>query len=253
MPYVRRRKSYSRRPRTSYVRSRPRRKSIRGRSRRKSYSKVSRKWPIWKNPLPQQSLFKFVYQDSRFNLATNLAGGYKTVRLWRGNSLNDPDYTGVGVQPYGYDNLCGPNAPFGRYLVYGSKITVYPHVYAAATSTASNYSMRMILFPLYGTSVSYDEFEDLCRLPYSRRKVIESANDTKNVVSCYASTRKIIADSGDLSGGYYSAGYNANPPMEWYWHLYMDSNEFQNDTNSYVDVKITYYCKLFKVDDVNES
>lgn len=113
--------------------------------------------------------------------------------------------------------------------------------------------MRMILFPLYGTSASYDEFEDLCRLPYSRRKVIESANDTKNVISCYASTRKIISDSGDLSGGYYSAGYNANPPMEWYWHLYMDSNEFQNDTNSYVDVKITYYCKLFKVDDVNES
>lgn len=113
--------------------------------------------------------------------------------------------------------------------------------------------MRYTVFPLYVDTANYDEFEDLARLPYSKRRVIESSNDTKNILTCYASTKKMIPDAGDLSGGYYSASYNANPPLQWFWHIRQDSTEFQNDVTVYYDVKITYYCKLMKVDSVNES
>lgn len=51
---------------------------------------------------------------------TGLAG---TSQVFRVNSLYDPDLTGTGHQPYGYDQICAAAGPYSRYKVLGCNVT----------------------------------------------------------------------------------------------------------------------------------
>lgn len=229
-----------------------------GRSTRKGYRKISIGRSVWQNPLPNQRKFAFTYHDMGFPLNPQIANSYVFSRLYRGNSLYDPDYTGVGVQPYGYDNMCNANAPFGRYLVYGSKITVYPHVYTAGQSPqygTGNYALKMVVVPTRIVAPAYTSFDDITKMPYARARNIESANDVNrgNILKQYVSTRRIMPEVGSLQDDALTALYNTNPTKEWYWLVIADSSTFSNDITVYAEVKIKYYCKLMKTDDLNES
>lgn len=225
---------------------------------RRRYKKVSIKRSIWKSPIPRQGYYKFTYHDTGFPFATDAVGAFKSLRQFRGNSLYDPDYTGLGVQPYGYDNLCNTNAPFGRYLVYASKITVYPHIYTAddaPENTTGSWNIKLSVYPTRLNAVSFTDFEDLCRIPYHKSRCIENVDDAggNNTLKRYVSTRKIWAEGGGLQDIDFGAAYNSNPINTWFWNIMMDTSSYSNAVTGYFDVKIKYYCKLFKQDDINES
>lgn len=57
------------------------------------------------------------YYDE-FKMVTASSAG---TWVFRANSLFDPDYTGAGHQPRGFDQLCSSNGPYNRYLVTGVK------------------------------------------------------------------------------------------------------------------------------------
>lgn len=44
------------------------------------------------------------------------------LNIFRANSLYDPDYSGIGAQPQGFDEMC---ALYGRYLVKGCKMSAH--------------------------------------------------------------------------------------------------------------------------------
>lgn len=257
MPRYGRRKTYRRSTKSTGRSRSSRSSSSRTTYRRRKYSKVSRKWPLWKNPLPQNAYYKLTYQDSGFPFATNIGSAYLSTRQWRGNSCFDPDYTGFGSQPYGYDKLCGADCAFQVYQVYASKITVYPHLYTAELPEADaigNYCVRISLYPSRSPTITYKEFEDLNQIPYCTRRLIESSNDVNkaNILSKYCSTRMVLPDALNLASYGYEAAYNADPVLPWFWNVTMDSIEFANDVSGYFDVKIKYYVMLVRNDDVNE-
>lgn len=212
----------------------------------------------WKNPIPSQGLYKFVYHDSGFAFAPTAGNAFKVLKQFRGNSLFDPDYTGVGVQPYGYDNLCGANCSFGKYLVYASKITVYPHVFNVTdlpTGTTGAWNIKVLLWPSQNVTTTYKDFEDVMRMPYAKMRCIENADDAggNNILTRYVSTRKMWPGSKGLQEVDFSAAYNANPLNEWFWNIQADSTGFALPCSIYMDIKIKYYCRLIKTDSVNES
>lgn len=257
MPYSRRKKTYSSRARTTRRTNKKGSYSRRGRSYRKGYNKVSRRGTLWKNPISNQAFFKFTYHDSAFPFATTAISGYQYKLVFRGNSLYDPYEAVGGVQPYAYDNYFTANGPYTKYICYGSKITLYPHIYTATMpeNPTAGIAARLIVFPSRNTSENWYEFEDLSRCPFNFKRCIENADDAggNNILKKYISTRKLIPEAGRLEDDDYGAYYNANPVKQWYWNFYVDTAEFQNEISGYVDVKIDYYVRARFINDVNES
>jgi len=251
MPYARRRTTRRYRPKTrpSY-RKRYRPSGMYRKKRR--YAKVPRIRSLWQNPLPLTAKYRFTYNDTDFSSLLQLGGGYQASRVFSGNSLFDPDTTGVGVQPYGYDQYCGNvGTPFSRYRVFASKITIYPTVKVGGDAVAQQ--IRLLVFPLRGTTApSYTGVDDMMRLPFCKVLVVRSSdNNGKTKLGNYCTTRRILPDipeSADLS-----ALYNANPNSPWSWHLYIDTIQQGVEGQLNYDVKIVYYARLIKNNDINES
>lgn len=54
--------------------------------------------------MPPSKIFTFKYND-QYTLTTGAATLYGTEQVFRLNSINDPDFSGVGHQSYGHDQL----------------------------------------------------------------------------------------------------------------------------------------------------
>lgn len=105
MPYYRKRR------RSSKSRSRKGRPYKRKFYRRKNF--------IVQNPIPNSRLVRFRYCPA--GISIDPAVGLAATYVFRCNSLYDPDYTGVGHQPMGYDEM---TTLYSRSTVISSKIQV---------------------------------------------------------------------------------------------------------------------------------
>lgn len=252
MPYgtFTRKRTYTRRNKKTGNRFKKTSKTVSRNSARYRNPKVLAVRPSWKNPLPNSGFFKFKYQDSGF-LATTNAITYLTDYIFQGNSLFDPDYTGVGVQPYGFDQLCGAGVPFQRYIVYASKIKVYPHFMDEDSVCRA---VRWCVYPsISGSGATYREFEDLTSQIFPHKAlVMNEVSDQRQNLSCYVSTKNIYRNQTlvETQDGAY---YNGNPSNQWFWVVNTNSVLQGASVDLLFDVKITYYCKLAKTNNLNES
>lgn len=229
-------------------------KKTTGRSRTtRRYKRYSSKALIlsrgWENPLPQAKKYKFVYNAQGFNASLNLIGGWATQRVFRGNSLYDPDETGIGTQPYGYDNYCGGSGtPFGAYRVYASKISVY----LTANNSETPAPFNLAVYP-YQTAPNYVEIPDVLRIPGCKVNLIDTQTDdtSRRKLTNYCTTRFMFPTN--YMAQTLEAVYNGNPSAVWHWAVQFDNYDAQIEQNLYFDVKIVYYAILVKQQNVNES
>lgn len=90
---------------------------------------------------PQHMFVKLRYTDLR---QANLAGSAQDVRQWRMNQIFDPDYTGVGGQPYYFDQFINL---YQHYKVYG----VLLEWRFNCVNTAAGYQPQIVAVPVYGS------------------------------------------------------------------------------------------------------
>lgn len=90
-----------------------------------------------------------------------LAAGTGTQQLFRLNSIFDPNSTGVGHQPYGYDQIM---ALYNRYRVLSSSWKI---IFGTQTST-----YRIVVLPINGSLAAAittaPTFENACEMPRAR-------------------------------------------------------------------------------------
>lgn len=197
----------------------------------------------WANPLDRKQLVKFKYADAGYTLGTVGVANFYDSHIFRGNSLYDPDQTGVGVQPYGYDEYC---ALFnGRYKVYASKIKVSFYL------SEASYGCLVGVYPAR-SEYSYHDSSDLRVTRGSRYRMLSSGTGItgRNTVYAYSTTRQNLPIIGDDST-YASVG--ANPTNTWVWVVYANSESLAEELSIYFDVQITYYARLSKLENLNES
>lgn len=103
------------------VRSRKRKRYVRGRTpfsrRTRRRFMRRRRYRIPASIQPLKPLRTLRYVD---NIQINPTAGFAANHLFRAASLFDPDFTGTGHQPLGFDNF---NNLYLHYTVVGSKIT----------------------------------------------------------------------------------------------------------------------------------
>lgn len=106
-----------------------------------------------KLPLPPSWSCKFLYAET-FNLTTGVLGIIGSAQLFRLNNIYDPNYTGTGHQPYGFNEI---SVFYSKYQVMTTKVTL---IWSTIGGTADVQTCYMLstgsnAFSLAGLSVDY--------------------------------------------------------------------------------------------------
>lgn len=206
-------------------------------SRRYTPSWSNQLYGKFENPFKPSKKLKLVYNQEGFDISTGAT--YRSHYLFNGNSIYDPNRTGVGNQPFFMDQYFGANGPYNQYTVLASKISIYVHT----NSSELKSPVKVALIPLLGTVPPTDEeFTNLVQRPYVRYNLMDISKDTteKCKVSNYCKTRNLAYLKGRLSEAY-GALYNNSPAIPWIWCVHF-STQTTGITSSYrFDAKITYY------------
>lgn len=184
--------------------------------------------------VPDRLYVKLRYREQ---LSWTQAAGNLGDNVYRGNSLFDPDLTGTGGQPLGFDQW---SAFYGSYTVLGSSIDVSSQMNSGPPQQA-----KVILVPTnLSTAFGAGEQERAEESPYAKSQdiVMGAAGVGQGRIKSYMSTAKMegvvrpavqIADS-------FSALTTANPTAPWFWHV---CNYTTGGQQSLIQqVVITYYC-----------
>jgi len=193
---------------------------------------------------------RLTYLDNGFDGSTTAIGGYQTTHNFRGNNIYDPDETGVGVQPYGYDQWVALMGTTGNYNVMASSITInYTVDHATPVS-----EVRCYVIPYRHTTISYTDMSDLRMTKYCRWKVTDTTvgANRKNWVKNYMSTRRLFRETNPKDYDFASA-FGGAPGIPWYWIVIFDTAVHGEAATIYYDCKIKYYVRMTRIQNMNES
>lgn len=200
----------------------------------------------WKNPLSAGALIKFKYADTDFDMSTSIGSGYYTKNVFAGNSLFDPDQTGVGVQPYGFDPM---SSLFGAYHVSASKIKVRFY-----TTESNVYKVVCTVVPHQDNALDYYDPSDLRVISGAKQHIISSTEGITrgHFIQSYCTTARMFRGTTSKDADF-SALVTSNPTRMWYWHVYVDTTDTASEDSVSMDVQITYYATMRKTTNNNES
>ena len=133
---------------------------------------------------------------------------------FRGNSLYDPDYTGVGLQPRYY----------GKYRVFGSRITI--DIIKWKSLAAVSWP-QMAVLPR--TDVVTSEARVITMVPIASRVSKRLLHTGKTSLVCGLRSRQVMDEDWGASVG-------SNPLQIWYWNVCVASVD--NETNVAVSLRV---------------
>jgi len=209
MPYRRRRRRFSRR--------RPRRRMSR---RRRSRFTVAVARPI----VTDKTITSLTYCDTFTS-----SGTAPYTYVYSHNSCYDPDVTGVGHQPRGYDEWV---RFYGRYHVHACKAEIF-------VTNQSAYSIICVLVPSAQNTSALATPEHGAELPYSKVMTVQSLQNDKKL-SQYITTDRMVGfrTANDRD---FIPQVTANPVVRTYWKIGLQTQPALSAISVHVLVKLTYY------------
>jgi len=192
--------------------------------------------------VPDRAFTKMKYQE-RFVL--DPGGGTVSTRSFRGNSVYDPDATGTGIQPTGFDQW---SLFYYYFRVYGSKLKC--QFISLADNAASQAAVLTIIPALSQTPIA--DSEDAATNPYAKQIVRNLVNMSNCTLSNYMGTSKIsgvsksvIKNDDQFVGTTAADGGGSNPNEQWWWWLLAESPASSGTSSIQVVVTITYFVEFF--------
>lgn len=208
-------------------------------------------------PFPMKMYTVFSYSED-FSL-TNTLAQTPVQYEFSGNSIYDPNRTGVGIQPRFYDTLLGANntaAPYQSYTVLASKITV--KAFGRNGSVANNPAFNgLISVTPQRTSISTTPgtITEMRERAFAKTRAVNSSQSWKPyTLKHYMKTKDIYGIKDTQQWETLDAQYNSNPGNQWSWWVSM-CPVGQADTGMSFDflVSIKYYVILTTFNDVADS
>lgn len=97
-------------------------------------------------------------------ITLNAGSSATSIHAFRANSINDPDYSGTGHQPYAHDQLA---ALYTKYLVTGAKMTC-----TAITGATTGATANQIVFAHSGPFATVSDIEGVLEQPDAEMSVL---------------------------------------------------------------------------------
>lgn len=162
------------------------------------------------------------------------------IQKFRGNDLYDPDISGTGAQPYGFDQWMNL---YERFRVLGSSIDVW---FCSVGTSAGTQSFEAIVVPT-ATGVSFSLMEDAAAAPYALWKVNQGLSNPAMHIVSQMQTHKIegiplskVRDEDTYSG---TASTSASSGFDW--QILTQSIDRLSSLSCFAYVNITYDVELF--------
>jgi len=216
----------------------------RGRAKRRSHRSRSRKRRSRKRMRPRNKMsFRrmpllspdVLHCKLKFYNEVRTTLGSEDVRIYRGNSLFDPEEdVGISQQPIGFDQYKGL---YHNYEVMASAMRIEA-VNIGLTA------VRIIIHPSFSElDVTVDS---AMGNPYSKKRIVSSSLAGPSVIrmSNFMRTKKYFGrQTNDLN---FQSTVDMNPVNDWFWHVSMESMDFATVLNMTVAYTVIYYCKFFR-------
>ena len=183
-----------------------------------------------KDFMPQEMMTRFNYTEKvTFSVVSN-----PTLYYFRGNSGFDPNQTGTGNQPVGWDNM---NTFYTYCECYASRIMV-------TWINGTTVPMEVVLAPVASTTENID-FAVAGALPKCKRGYIgSSATDTRvHSLTNYATVKDLLGIERG-SGSDVRSTFLTNPAAQFYWATYQQATDTATAMTFVFNISITYFCIL---------
>lgn len=180
--------------------------------------------------MPDRFYTRLNYDFNNYQLMASSSSG---TLLIAGNSCFDPDKTGVGHQPLGFDQFVGF---YNRYRVHKSSITV--------ELINTTLSCHIVCTPTT-TSIYPATVTDALESPYTMSMPI-SSSVFKMVKTRAISTKKIWGMQSITQDDLYQALYSADPARLWLWKIQSESFDGATSMSLRVNIKVAYEVEFFE-------
>lgn len=197
----------------------------------RKYGNAPRKW----YPLGYTQSARLRYVETiTINPDVAMAGDY----VFSANGLYDPNVTGIGHQPYGFDELM---AMYSHYAVIGSKITV------KLAGTQSSEYWAGICLRNSATSLAGSSLTNLLEAPGHNLRMIYQSGDAHlargNSISCKFSAKKFFTakTSAIVSDAQYNGSIDSRPTEQAYFHVILAPAHTQDLVSQPITVIIDFY------------
>jgi len=155
--------------------------------------------------------------------------------FYRGNSAFDPNLTGTGQQPLGYDQW---SQMYDNYRVHGSAVVM--RVANLGTSSTA------ISITPTNASTGGSTYVDTISNPFSKNRILGPTTGMGiGILKNYMKTVKMVGEK-IFNNDNYAASTAANPTTSWFWALAFFAMDGLTTVDLSVEVKINYYVEFFK-------
>jgi len=192
--------------------------------------------------LPDQMMVKLTYSST--HTLTSTSGSLATYQF-RQNSVYDPDFTGTGHQPLGYDEYANL---YDRYVVYGTKVSIA--VSGVTTGVPGILSLR----GSPNSTLPASSITQAIESPRVRWKLIGNLEGVNvNAVSAYYTTKALAGVSSLGQERDYRSSVTTNPSEVNYINVCWQSANEASTSACNIIVKIVYYVKFFDRKTLSQS
>lgn len=180
---------------------------------RKNYRPKRRMLSLYKAPMPDRYGAKLRYVEDDFTLDPGISA--PAVQVFSINGLYDPNYTGTGHQPRGFDQFM---TMYDHYTVIGAKITV-----TLAQPAGAHYNLHVGVAckdnaPAMSTINDYLEGRNLVSRVLKASEVGGTTNLVTLTKTC--SVKKFLGVSRILGASEFRGTTSTNPTEQGYFHIF---------------------------------
>lgn len=190
---------------------------------------------MYKNPVPKIKKINLRYFERAFDLNPGI-GGIPGTHVFSANGIYDPDITGVGGQPLGFDQYM---AMYDHYTVIASSITVF------ARNAEGSYA-QFFGIKLSDRATVNTDYSNIIENGYCAYRLLgpSGASNAIGSVSFGANPSKFLGRPQIMSEDELRGSQTSNPAEQCYFHVFAFPDTSVDSAAVRVTVQIDYVAIL---------